>query len=152
MRKIIVSIRLDKRFTWNTVYWSHCFCEEVSTKVKMTTVVICVVTSCGFTGVYQRFGSAYCLHLQEDRSSETLVSACKSTRRQDRQDDRGVDCTGRDLFRSKAAVSTTFAHTKIRTWYLTHAIPELNTRDWSSMEQARKQCKCYYVAVPWSGR
>jgi uncharacterized membrane protein YqjE len=37
---------------------------EVLTVVKMTMLVIWVVTPCGLVGRYQRFGQTYCLHLQ----------------------------------------------------------------------------------------
>jgi hypothetical protein len=45
---------------------------EVLTAVKMSMVVLSVVTQSGFVGEYQRFGGTYCVCLQ-GCSSETLL-------------------------------------------------------------------------------
>jgi hypothetical protein len=37
---------------------------EVLTAVRMSILVLWIVTPCGLVGTYQRFGETYCLHLQ----------------------------------------------------------------------------------------
>jgi hypothetical protein len=50
----------------------------VLTAVKMTMLVLWVVTPSGFLGRYQRFGGTYCIHLQVHRFSlvTTAVLQC----------------------------------------------------------------------------
>jgi hypothetical protein len=65
---------------------------EVLTALKILMLVFWVVMPCGLVGRHQRFGGACCLHrtsgmkMEVVRSSETLVSTCKSSRRYNAND------------------------------------------------------------------
>jgi hypothetical protein len=55
--------RLNVRAEW-TGLWKHLIL-EVLTVVKMSNVVLWVVTPCGLEGGYQRFGGTYDFRLQD---------------------------------------------------------------------------------------